>query len=425
MKSPLAWPTKVSSSDARAVLRTLTPKEIEVQRKDGRWYVMRILPYRTVQNAIGGLVLSFLDIDKQKQAASALEEANRRLSEAIGQMRLSAAVVANSNDAITTLDADGKILTWNRGAEQMYGYSQDEAVGMTIASLVPEAFRAQARKRVEDIRAGKEPQSLESKRITRDGRVLDVWVTVTRLTGEPGSRVAFATIERDITERNRLDRTKDEFIGMVSHELRTPLTVVTSAVQTVQDERLSDDDQKELLREATLGAKTLSAILDNLLELSRHQAGRLELIRKPAQLPAVIESAARRVRQSHPAANIAVEVGHELPQASVDVARLEQVVYNLIENAVKYSPDGSLVRVFARQENSRELLVGVSDKGPGIAPEDQPKIFEAFIRFATSKQGLGLGLTVSKRLVEAHGGRIWVDSKPGQGSTFYFTVPLK
>jgi signal transduction histidine kinase len=222
-----------------------------------------------------------------------------------------------------------------------------------------------------------------------------------------------------------MDQAKDEFIGMVSHEMRTPLTVVAAAIQTLADSGVSEQEAKELLEEANLGARTLAAILDNLLELARYQAGRLELDRRAAGLPAVIEATARRVQKRYPDANIAFELPDDLHQARIDVSRLEQVAYNLLENAVKYSPEGSQVKVFTRKQDSKELLVMVADKGPGIAPEDQSKLFNSFTRLVTGKPGLGLGLTVCKRLVEAHGGRIWVESKPGEGSTFYFTIPLK
>ncbi len=178
--------------DSREVLRTLAPKEIEVQRRDGHWYNMRILPYLTVQNAVSGLVVSFLDIDKQKRTAEV--------------SRLLATVVEDSNDAITTQDLEGRITSWNRGAERMYGYSEAEALKMNSAQLAPPEGRAQALQFLQDVKGGKDITSLEVKRQTRDGRTLDIWMTITRLLDDSGRPVAVATTERDVTERNRTSR---------------------------------------------------------------------------------------------------------------------------------------------------------------------------------------------------------------------------
>jgi K+-sensing histidine kinase KdpD len=227
-------------------------------------------------------------------------------------------------------------------------------------------------------------------------------------------------------EHRKMDEIKDSLIGMVSHELRTPLTVVTAAVKTAIDERISQEERRELLQEAVFGAESLSAILDNLLELSRHQAGRLTLDKKRITVAEVVKKTLDRgSRQGLNLTHvITLDIPSELPPVLADTLRLEQILHNLIENAIKYSPEGSQIQVFARQE-SQVVIIGVTDHGIGIAPEDQKRLFEPFSRLEqTSKgKGIGLGLVVCKRLVEAHGGRIWVESKPGEGSTFLFTVP--
>jgi two-component system CheB/CheR fusion protein len=418
-------------SDGQEVLRALRPKEIEVQRKDSAWYKMRILPYRTAQNEVSGLVMSFLDIDEQKKSASNLADSNRRLQEALeeqkamaGQLRWLATVVTDSNDAITTQDLEGNIMTWNRGAELMYGYSESEALKMNNQHLVPEKERAQARQFLEDINNGKEVKSLETQRQTKDGRIIDVWLTVTMLLDDKGNPVAIATTERDITERNQAMNIKDEFIGMVSHELRTPLTVVIGALSTAMDERASKEERKELIQEASSSAESLASILDNMLELSRYQAGRLTLEKKAGRIADIAGRAVQRVRRKYDVHNIVVDIPDEIPEINVDAVRMEQVMYNLLENAMKYSPAGSEVRIFSQREGEN-VIVGVSDRGVGVAPDDQPKLFEPFARLKEGEtKGIGLGLVVCKRLVEAHGGRIWVESQPGKGSTFLFTIPL-
>ena len=229
----------------------------------------------------------------------------------------------------------------------------------------------------------------------------------------------------DITERKRTEQIKDEFIGMVSHELRTPLTVVVGALGTAMDERATKEDKEELLREASSSAESLGSILDNMLELSRYQAGRLILKKEPCDIATITEKATRRVSRKYDTHHIISEIRQEIPEITCDTVRIEQVVYNLLENAVKYSPDGSDVRIFSRQDKEG-LVVGVSDRGVGISSENQGKLFEPFERLeASGGKGVGLGLVVCKRLVEAHGGCIWVESKPGEGSTFLFTIPTE
>jgi len=243
------------------------------------------------------------------------------------------------------------------------------------------------------------------------------------LTDPQGHARGAVAIGTDITEQKLEMDIKDEFIGMVSHELRTPLTVIIGALSTARDERVSKEDKEELIQEATSSAESLASILSNMLELSRYQAGRLNLEKKPVRLSDIVEKAAQRARRKYDTHNIILDISDSVPYVEVDAGRIEQVLYNLVENAVKYSPAGSEVRIFSRQERGG-LVIGVRDYGIGIAPEDQQKLFEPFARLKENVAGgIGLGLVVCKRLVEAHGGRIWVESQPDQGATFLFTIP--
>jgi two-component system sensor histidine kinase KdpD len=201
--------------------------------------------------------------------------------------------------------------------------------------------------------------------------------------------------------------------------------VVTGAIHTAMDERVSPEERHRLLEDAAWGAESLANILNNLLELSRHQADRLTLDRKSVDIREIADKAAKAVGKQHPTYMMALDIPSRL-RLVVDPGRLERIFINLIDNACKYSPEGSEVRVFTRQ-GKKEVVIGVSDQGVGIAPEDQEDLFEPFSRIgpASRIQGIGLGLVVCRRLVEAHGGRIWVESKPDGGSTFLFTIPLK
>ena len=245
----------------------------------------------------------------------------------------------------------------------------------------------------------------------------------------PDGSVSKLAIFRDITERKRLDQLKDEFIGLVSHELRSPLTVVIGAVNTAltEGERLSAEETRQLLEDAASEAESLSHLLANLLELSRVQADRLFLHVEPISIENAIQNTIEQVKQQSPKSQFVIDLPKRLPLVPADQLRVERILYNLLQNAVKYSPQGGDIKVFAKPDK-KHLVIGVSDQGIGISPHDQAKLFEPFQRLEDSRldgvKGIGLGLLVCRRLVEAHGGRIWVESEPGRGSTFFFTLPL-
>ena len=237
-------------------------------------------------------------------------------------------------------------------------------------------------------------------------------------------------IFHDITERKNMEHLKDEFIGLVSHEMRTPLTVVTGALNTLltEEANLSRKEKRQLLEDADWESQTLAHILGNLLELSRAQADRLFLSFEPVDVKVVIRNAVQSVKRQSSMHRFVISLPKELPPVHADVMRLERILHNLLENAVKYSPDGGYIRVFAKAETDH-MVIGVSDQGIGISQQDQARLFAPFERLENNRiervKGIGLGLLVCRRLVEAHGGRIWVESEPGSGSTFLFTLPIR
>jgi len=226
-----------------------------------------------------------------------------------------------------------------------------------------------------------------------------------------------------------VEEVKDEFIGLVSHELRSPLTVVIGAVNTALSEgsRLSPEEMRQLLQDAAWEADSLSHLLENLLELSRAEAGRLVLHAEPMGVEHVVQNVVEKISRRASGHRFLIDFPRGLRPVPVDPLRLERILHNLLENAVNYSPQGSEIRVFAKRDKER-LVIGIADQGIGISLADQAKLFGAFQRLEQpgleGVKGAGLGLLVCRRLVEAHGGRIWVESEPGRGSTFYFTLPL-
>jgi Osmosensitive K+ channel histidine kinase len=233
--------------------------------------------------------------------------------------------------------------------------------------------------------------------------------------------------EEELHVLKQIDRLKDEFIGLVSHELRTPLTVILGALSTVitEGDRLTVKETKQLVGDAYSEAELLSNILANLLELARAQANRLQINEEPVNIREIIETTVNKMKQqiaSHP---VSVDCDHSIT-VNADRVRLQRILHNLLDNAVKYSAPRTKIEIFARR-NKGEFVVGVRDKGIGIPVDKQGMLFEPFQRLEPQNNnatGTGLGLVVCRRLVEAHGGRMWVESQPGSGSTFQFTLPV-
>ncbi|HZO26999.1 MAG TPA: ATP-binding protein [Chloroflexota bacterium] len=238
---------------------------------------------------------------------------------------------------------------------------------------------------------------------------------------------------RDVTRETEAERQRSAFVATVSHELRAPLTVIQGYSETLLgDLQMGWWDptaERELLEIVQSSADTLSRLVENLLDAATLEAGVLRLEREPIRLERLIEPLVSRRRALTPDHDLRLEVAPNLPLAAADPLRVEQVVTNLIDNAIKYSPDGGPVTVqIGKGPGDAELMVSVADRGVGLAAEQAARVFERFYRAGEpsggSPRGVGLGLFLCKRLVEAQGGKIWVESTPGVGSTFRFTLPV-
>jgi PAS domain S-box-containing protein len=333
--------------------------------------------------------------------------------------------------AYFSVGADGRIERANHSATQLLGYSRDELIGRPVFDLYTDTpnGKARAKEVFQKFLAGEEVHEEELEMHRADGSNVWICLSVKPIRDREGRVVASRSAVVDMTEHKKLDQLKDDFIGLVSHELRSPMTVITGAINTAltEAERLSPEETRQLLKDAALEAELLSNILANLLELSRVQANRLVLHAEAIDVKKVIQDAVEGIKRQSSAHQFVAKLPRKLPPLYADPLRLERILYNLLENAVKYSPQGGKIQVSVRQQKEY-LIIGVSDQGVGISPADQVKLFAPFQRLEEFRpegaRGAGLGLLVCRRLVEAHGGRIWVESEPGRGSTFFFTLPL-
>lgn len=333
-------------------------------------------------------------------------------------------------DAYLSCGVDGIIKRANRSAAELLGYRREELVGRPVADLYADTpdGKAVAEGVFRCFIAGEEVRDQELEVRRADGESVWVSLSLRPIRDKEGRVIASRSIMANITEQKKLDQLKDDFIGLVSHELRSPMTVITGAINTAltEAERLSPEETHQLLKDAAAESETLSNLLSNLLELSRVQAQRLVLHSEAIDVKKTVKESVDKVKRQYSTHKFVLSLPHRLPPVYADPLRLERILYNLLENAVKYSPVGGKVKVSAQPQKDY-LVIGVSDRGIGISPADQAKLFEPFQRLEkrpSGVRGIGLGLMVCRRLVEAHGGHIWVESKPGHGSSFFFTMPL-
>jgi PAS domain S-box-containing protein len=339
------------------------------------------------------------------------------------QLAFHAKVLDTIEDSVVATDAEGRIIYWGRGSISLFGWKPEEVIGLNAVEILLPESSGQRVVEVGKLLVSGQSWSGELEIRRQDGSLMSLLIHSSPVLDVDGKMIGAVGVGKDITGRKKVEKIKDEFIGLVSHELKTPLTVVTGAIKTAMDERVSQEERRGLLEDAAWGADSLANILDNLLELSRYQADRLQLDKTAVSIGEIADKAARAAGNQCPAHVISLDIPRGLRPINVDPVRLERILTNLIDNACKYSPEESEVRVFVRREGN-ETVIGVSDQGIGIAPEDQKTLFEPFSRVGIEgrTEGIGLGLVVCKRLVEAQGGRIWVESKPGEGSTFFFTL---
>lgn len=402
------------------------------------------VPIRLGDEAIGNFYLTekqgapaFSAEDQQlvellaQHAAVAVLNA-RRYTDTEGQRQLLRAIIEHMPEAVTIRAAPGgRLLAANDQARDLLGIVTLPAGGITELgeTFHPERPSGQpyALAQIPTMRAlTASEEVVDEELVVRDaaGRPIHYAVSAIPVRDASGKVTAVVSLFRDVTQAREADQLKDDFLSLISHELRTPLTTIQGAASMflTQGDTLPAEAQDALRMDLINESERLSRMLKNMLALSAYQAGRLHIERDPFLIQPVLRQVGRELEARYPNHRARVVADRGLPPAEGDEELMTQVVRNLAENAAKYSPNGGTITL-AAGVNGAELVVSVSDEGPGIPPEQQERIFQRFHRASTGTQGMGLGLYLCQRLVEAHGGRIWVESTPGQGSTFRFTIP--
>ena len=349
-------------------------------------------------------------------------------------------LVENAADVIICTDLNDLILTWNRGAELILGYSKEEVIGQHLSILLPpERFHE-----LEEMRAKVEIsgalRDIEVRGKKKDGVIIYLSLSVSPIRDLDGSIVGFLRVAKDITEKRRyerrlkeLDKMKSDFVSNVSHELRTPLTSIKGSVDNMLDGLTGSLNEKQIRYVTRIKSNSdrLARLINELLDLSKIEAGKISLNPIDLSLSVVAQEVAENMRQAATEKLIKLEVvSHDgEAKAWADRDKVVQVLMNLIGNAVKFTPPQGKITVAIQRNDDEWVQVYVSDTGPGISKEEADKIFHKFYQVPQGSErtsrGTGLGLAICKGLVEMHGGKIWLESEPGRGSTFYFTLPAR
>ncbi len=389
----------------------------------------------------------------QQQQAETLAEvraSNEALTSMAGRLRSTSALIRSVIDAATQhaiigVDAEGIIRFFSRGAERLLGYSQDAAEGVSIRTLfdedqlraaaedqgLPWSFETRRQLMVGDAETGGTRTSMWDWR-RRDGSKVPVQVVATQRPASPdGTRAGYLLVATDVTEQEEAARLQDEFIGLVSHELRTPLTGILGYLELM---RMSPDpltkEQREDLDVIKRNAERLLRLVSDLLLSVQVSAGTFSIDAEPIDLAEVARQSASNIAPLADAAGVSMVIEADDPvRLQADPLRIAQAVENVLSNAVKFTPrDGSItMRVFERPGDPPTAAIEVTDTGIGIEPSEVSRLTERFYRTRTARdrriRGVGLGLSITQAIVEAHGGRMEVASELGSGTTFTLTIP--
>lgn len=377
---------------------------------------------------LAGAVNVLYDITQYKK----MEETGPRL----------AALVESSTDAIIGKDLSGIIHSWNRGATDIFGYPEQEALGRNIRFIIPQDRQQEEDMILARIRKGEKLEPFETIRLRKDHQPIPVSVTISPIRNAAGQIVGASKIARDISltfearekvrqyteELKHINTAKDNFIAMTSHELKTPLTVLKATLQFLDSEIPPDTGTQwqALIGKSLSQVERLNVIASNLIDISKMEVGKFSFHFTSFPVRDLLDECIDNIllgEASHPVTRV-----YQLDDVTLhaDRIRIGQVVNNLLSNALKYSPDETPIIVHGYMDGPN-LIVRIADTGPGIPDSETQKVFDIFFRSEQTRPvpGMGVGLYLSQQIIVAHQGKLWVESKIGKGSTFFISLPLE
>jgi len=360
-----------------------------------------------------------------------------------------AAIVQSSDDAIVSKTLNGIVTSWNPAAERLFGYTAEEMIGRSITTIIPRERLGEEDEVLSRVRAGVGVDHFETVRQRKDGSFVEISLTVSPIRNARGTIIGASKICRDVTERNRLleirrreletenrraseaNRLKNAFVANMSHELRTPLNSIIGFGELLYHGRVpaGSPKQKEFLGDILRSARHLLQLINDVLDIAKVESGRLAFEPEPVDVAALVAEVRDVIRgvAAQRRIDVGIDVDASVARVELDPRRLKQVLYNYLSNAIKFTPMDGHVIVRVGPDGPARFRLEVADTGIGVAPEDLPRLFVEFQQLDTSTtkrfQGTGLGLALTKRIVEAQGGTVGVSSEPGVGSTFFAVLP--
>lgn len=368
-------------------------------------------------------------LDEQKRTQDALRISENRFE----------AILSIADDAIISIDINQQITLFNQGAEKIFGYSAGEVLGQKLDLLLPTRFAQEHRNHVykfgkSSAHARRMGERQEIFGCRKDGSEFPAEASISKL--DLGQESVYTVILRDITERKQVEKMKDEFVSVVSHELRTPLTSIHGSLGMLTSGLLSSTSEqgKRLLQIATDSTERLVRLINDILDIERIESGKVKMERENCDLRDLINSAINIMQPLADKAGVSLSIHNSNSSSNIssiqlwaDPDRIIQTLTNLFSNAIKFSEPGSTVYLMTELQKD-QVLVTVQDTGRGIPEDKLESIFERFQQVDSSDSrnhdGTGLGLAICKSIVQQHGGKIWVKSILGEGSSFYFTLPI-
>jgi PAS domain S-box-containing protein len=415
--------------------RALTELPARLRCKDGS--VREVLITSNVRWENGKFIYSRCftrDVTDQKRAAEVLRETEERAERSQAFL---AAIIESSDDAIVSKSLDSRIKSWNRGAERLFGYSAEEVIGKSIMIIIPPELQYEEHDILSRIVKGQRIEHFETVRVAKDGRRLDVSLTISPVLNREGRVIGVSKSARDISDRKHVeellraaDRRKDEFLAMLGHELRNPLAPIRNVAEVLRRTAGGNPAQEPLLAMLERQVQQMTRLLDDLLDVSRISQGKIkfqhEVIDFQTAITRAVEASAPFIERRRHHLSVAVP-DVELPMVG-DMARLVQMLTNLLNNAAKYTPENGAISLSVEQSGAT-IEVRIKDNGAGIAEEMLPRVFDLFVQadrtLRQSQDGMGIGLTLVKSIVEHHAGSVRASSAgPGQGSEFVVRLPM-
>lgn len=424
-QTPALWGHQMATSFYEKFWKTIkTDKKpflgkLQNKRKSGEVYTAEINVSPVID--VYGNINYFVGIERDITRETEAQEASEKL----------AAIVRDTDEAIFSKNLKGTVLTWNEGAQRMYGYTPKEAIGKNIKDLiVPKNKYKEVDDIMDKVLSGQRVADFQTVRSRKNGISFDASITFSPI-HENGKVVGVSVIARDITKERQIDQMKTEFVSLASHQLRTPLTTIKWYLEFILDKSAGplSKDQEGYIKDVYESNENMIALVNALLNVSRLESGRLKIEPVSTNLYTLIENVIKELSPQIKQGGLVVtnKASQDIEKIKVDPQLVTNVYMNLITNSIKYTPEKGKITVDIKKEG-QYLISSVTDSGIGIPTEEQEHIFERFFRGSnvsnTTLGSTGLGLYLAKKIVETSGGKIWFESKVGKGSTFYFSLPI-